>query len=164
MKRNLLYLVFLLSCTFLRAQDVTMLVVTNINGDADYIQLSKVPSISFEKVGEVYKVNINEENGLGFYTYTMDDIKDITFSSGTSGIIDNYATQPRFTFKFEGGTVHVEGVSNQDKISISTIEGAQYQTNITRGEGSADIFFQTAPKGIYMVNISNKQSFKIKIQ
>lgn len=162
-------LVFLLCCGVgLHAQEPEILFVTTIGGEVDKILLSHKPQISHTKtIYDSWTVTITEtvtENYTMEYGYPIEIIKDYTFSDGTDGIEQPLKGNLRYTFSHHDGKVFIDGLNDSEQIKIYTIDGKEYKVPISLKNGHVEIPFSSTPKGVYLVKITNKQTFKIYIK
>lgn len=154
MKRRLLCLLslfFLFSAIPVMAEHV--LVIELQNGTTQSFVLSKKPVITFN--GSKLYVNsqdasFDEErsNVKDFHFVLFDAIEDVT--------------ENEMRFVRLGTNVQIQGLKEGDKpIRVFDMAGRATSALITTNGSQAEVILEGLPKGIYIINIGNKQSIKV---
>ena len=85
--------------------------------------------------------------------YFAEDVQSIETSTKENSIRITYRSNDK---------VIVEGLSDSDHVRLYSSEGVKYAERVSVSAGRAEVSLQSLPKGIYLINIKNKQTFKIQ--
>lgn len=156
MKYLKLCIIFLLmGLSKMNAQSGKLLVIEKQNGTAMSFILKQKPELSFSNHMLHISLNGNITN------LEIGDVKQFYFVDESLSIKENRVNS---TFKISylsNDKVQIEGVSRNDQVHLFSIDGVQYSNCVRILDNSAEISFTPLPKGTYVINISQKQSFKI---
>ena len=151
-----------LACTALSAwcqgEYTTLVVEMNDGSSVNYI-LSQKPQIS---MGDQIVRIITGDNGMEV-TYPDAQVKRFNFRAFDPVKIEE-TVLPEKVLKVkyvDGQSVVISGTEATDRIALYTLNGQQMQGGISVANGETTIDIASLPKGVYIINVSNKQSFKI---
>lgn len=155
-----LTLVFLLlSCATIgiNASEEKILIVEMQSGDKTTFLLTEKPEMSFSN--HVLFIGINGKDT----SFEISQVKQFYFEDASS--------QAGISLPQQDGELHViyqtndklviDGIGQNDKIRIYSIDGKTFTTDVVTSNGRAEISLSTLNKGTYLINVSNKQVFKI---
>ncbi len=161
MKKKLFMFAFL-ACTTLSAwcqgEYTTLVVEMNDGSSVNYI-LSQKPQIS---MGDQIVRITTGDNGMEV-TYPDAQVKRFSFSAFDPVKIEETELSPKVlkVRYMDGQCVVISGTEATDHIALYTLNGQQISNGISIADGQTTIDIASLPKGVYIINVSNKQSFKI---
>jgi len=164
MRKKLLLFMLSVSTTFTAwsQEEYTTLVVEMNDGTSVNYMLSQKPKISLKQNDVVIDFNMNNDYGLSA-TYGQSDVKTFYFKEfDPVSIKDNELLQNdlRVTH-LDGQTVRISGTEKNDHVAIYTLDGRIMQSNITFADNETVINIAALEKGIYIIKVSDKQTFKV---
>lgn len=151
-----------LACTTLSAwcqgEYTTLVVEMNDGLSVNYI-LSQKPQIS---MGDQIVRITTGDNGMEV-TYPDAHVKCFTFRAfDPVKIEETELSEKVLKVKYvDGQSVVISGTETVDCITFYALNGQQMQSGISTADGETTIDITSLPKGVYIINVSNKQSFKI---
>ena len=162
MKKKLLLSVLLaVLCTLVaRSQgEYTTLVVELNNGSSVNYILKQKPTI---KMGKTDVIVTTGDNNLSA-TYNHADVKQFYFKEfDRTAIEENITPQKVLKITYvDGENVRISGTEANDRISLYTIDGQMMQNHISANDEETIVHIGSLEKGIYIIQLSNKQSFKV---
>ena len=136
----------------------TLVVEMNDGSSVNYI-LSPKPQIS---MGEETICITTGDNGMEV-TYPDAQVKRFSFRAfDPVKIEETELPENVLRVKYVNGqSVVISGTAATDRIALYTLNGQQMQGGISVADGETTIDIASLPKGVYIINVSNKQSFKI---
>lgn len=150
-------IIFLLLATFvLPIYADSHLVIELKNSKSHTYSLREKPILKF-KNGE-----ITVENNDIYAAYPIADILKYYFVEGTTDIpeIGQEAGNVRFTYT-DGECILVEGIRDNNLVHVYDITGKSCPADITNEGETIKISLSGLNKGIYLININGKHTFKI---
>lgn len=152
MKKVLLLLSVVLIALQTSASDIVLRVILTDGTQNDYV-VAERPQISFEdgKMTVVYR-NMTT-------SYATADVETFIFTDLTSSIEQVKAGDTKLTF-LENDNIHIEGVSQNEKIRVYAINGVQQQVNVKQTDKGCVVELSKLTKGQYIISISKMQSIK----
>ena len=136
----------------------TLVVEMNDGSSVNYI-LSQKPQIS---MGDQIVRITTGDNGMEV-TYPDTQLKRFSFRAFDPVKIEE-TELPEKVLKVkyvDGQSVVISGTEATDRIALYTLNGQQMQGGISVANGETTIDIASLPKGVYIINVSNNQSFKI---
>lgn len=146
----------------LRAQgEFSTLVVEKVDGSSVDFVLSEHPSVSM--TGDKVSVSTNGSNGV---EYEVEEVKKFYFKlydpaeSVEEKLVEGKKESLRVK-SVDGQTVTITGTSVTDHLMLYTSDGRQVQRGISASEGETCIRIGSLEKGLYLIKVNDKQTFKI---
>jgi hypothetical protein len=161
MKKKLFMFAFLACMTlsaWCQGEYTTLVVEMNDGSSVNYI-LSQKPQIS---MGDQIVRITTGDNGMEV-TYPDTQLKRFSFRAFDPVKIEE-TELPEKVLKVkyvDGQSVVISGTEATDRIALYTLNGQQMQGGISVANGETTIDIASLPKGVYIINVSNNQSFKI---
>ena len=153
---NKLILSFAFAClTYIGwASDTKCLIVTLQNGLERVFELPDKPEITFNNHTLVISVEMKspttiEINNVDYITF---DIRNSIPEMGKKTLKMTYLSDNQIT---------IEGLDSNDHVGIYSSNGMKYTNNVSIYDDKAEINISSLPTGTYIINVQNKQSFKI---
>ena len=96
-------------------------------------------------------------------TYNHADVKQFYFKEfDRTAIEENITPQKVLKITYvDGENVRISGTDANDRINLYTIDGRMIQNRISANAEETIVHIGSLEKGIYIIQVSNKQSFKV---
>lgn len=152
---NLCIFLLLMGTSVMSAQSGKALVIEKNNGQKSYFILAQKPEVSFSN--HVLHLYMN-----GNYSdFELSNVSRFFFVDASLGIEDKQTEKGLKISYLSNDKVCIENMENTDKVKLYSLDGVEYPNSIHIINHSVEIPLGSLPKGTYIINISNKQSFKI---
>ncbi len=154
MNKLILLIAFVLLAFTVRASDVKCLIVALQNGTEIAFGLPEEPEITFSNHTLVISANMKSPAHI-----EINNVNWITFD-----IRNDIPTLTKETLKMSylsDNIICIEGIDENDHLGLYSSNGMRLTNNVSIYDDKAEIDISSLPSGIYIINILNKQSFKI---
>ena len=156
-----IFLAMLLSWTMaagVMAEDISTVCVNLKDGSKVMFVLPyQAPVITYAKG----MMNIND----GALTFKRDEVESLTVeekNSETVGIRRAQTTRTDIRFDLtHSDVVHVSGLKDADRLQIYGLDGKSVNATVTRQDGEATVDLSQQPRGVYMVSVNQRFTFKM---
>ena len=158
-KRRLCMVCLLLGFSMLniRAVEQKALVVELQDGSKSLFVLSEKPEMTF--ANHVLKILMSGKST----DYEIYRVKQFYFDDSTNRISPLMANEFHIVSQ-SSEKITVEGIGENDQVGLYSVNGMELKNRVSVGKNQADISLARLPKGTYIINVSNKKSFKIVVK
>lgn len=150
----LLFFSMTLSIAEMWAAESKSLIVELQNGSQTTFVLSEKPEMTF--ANHVLTIVMNNKSS----DFEISDVKQFYFGEISSDIQQLKVNELKIVYQSDDKVV-IEGASESDRIVIYSIKGVMQKAAVSFDGEKAEVSLSSLPKGTYIVNVQNKQSFKI---
>lgn len=157
MKKKKMKLVLLLcwvSIAHIWAAEDKALIVELASGGQTTFVLSAKPTMTF--ANQALRISVSGTST----SFEIDDVKRFYFDDASTGISVPKASELKITQQSDDVWL-IDGLDESDRIRLYAVDGKQHADRITTNGHQATVSLTALPKGIYLINVSNKQTFKI---
>ena len=131
------------------------LIIERQNGMKMTFLLKEKPELSFSN--HVLHISVNGKNT----EFEINNVNQFYFKEDDESAIEDVKANNIWISYQSDNIVVLEGVKKSDNIRIYSINGLQYPNCVTISENHAKVSLASLPKGAYLINIQNKQTFKV---
>ena len=134
--------------------DKALIVELQEGNKAEFV-LSKSPILTF--ANKVLQIEINGSSN----NFELNDVKQFYFDDASTGISPISSTDVRIICQ-DNNRIVIEGINETDKVQLYSVDGKMMNNRVEVNRSRAEISLTSLPKGIYLINVPNKQTFKIR--
>ena len=138
----------------IQAAEEKALIVEQQNGSTTVFLLSEKPEMTF--ADHVLQIGVNGKTT----SFEIEKVQQFYFKNISSGVSPLAANGLRI-YSPSDDKIVIEGIDEKDAVSLYTIEGVAYANCVSTQNRTAEVSLASLPKGTYLINISNKKTFKI---
>ena len=132
------------------------LVVELKNGKQTYFILSEKPVLT--SFGSQMRI----ESKSVEISYERSDVLRMYFADESVGVDDIETDKNNVVFTQIGSNrLRISNLSEKDRIIVSNMAGRLYNDCVSRNDSDAIVDLDGCPKGVYIINIGNKQTIKM---
>ena len=153
-KLGMLLLFLQFSVLNLWATSEKALIVELQNGSKTEFLLSGKPELTFANWG----LQIAVKGSIS--SFEIGNVKQFYFDDASTGIESIASNGLRIVSK-DDNLIIIEGIDGDDKISLYSLNGEMMSIQPEISGNRAEVPLVSLPQGIYLIKISNKQTFKI---
>ncbi len=162
MRRKLLSLALMFVAMCGLAQDRMAMIVHLADQSTMQFLLAKQPAVSFS-AGSLFVSFANdgetEPDGMEF---KREEVLYVSFEEVTDRVEEAATPGSRITFDLRNGSkVCISGLQPSDHILVVAIDGKNIQVPVTYQDGEAIINLGQQPRGIYLVSVNQRFTFKL---
>lgn len=154
-KRLLAELLLLCSVIGVQASDDKTLIVEMLNGQKTAFMLTEKPELTF--ANHVLNISMNGD----LTDFEISSVKQMYFIEELGVGISNSVHSDLKIIRSTNNSVVIEGCTQEMPVQIFSIDGIQHSECVKSVNGRMEITLISLPKGIYIINIANQQTFKI---
>lgn len=147
------------------AEDYGVLYINLKNGEKVQCVMDKEEPLVEFKDGwlNLYAWSYDEQLMQWKVGFTRDEVESLT--TGTifiDAIHPLKTTEDRIGFNLlRKGVVGISGLKEKDRVMVWRIDGRQVQVNVSMHDGNAEIDLNNEPRGVYMVSVNKRFTFKL---
>ncbi|MBR0047302.1 MAG: T9SS type A sorting domain-containing protein [Bacteroidaceae bacterium] len=153
-KLGMLLLFLQFSVLNLWATSEKALIVELQNGSKTEFLLSGKPELTF--ANRVLQIAVKGS----ISSFEIGNVKQFYFDDASTGIESIASNGLRIVSK-DDNLIIIEGIDGDDKISLYSLNGEMMSIQPEISGNRAEVPLVSLPQGIYLIKISNKQTFKI---
>ncbi len=130
------------------------LIVELQNGSKTEFLLSGKPELTF--TNQVLQIAVKGS----ISSFEIGNVKQFYFDDASTGIESISSNGLRIVSK-DDNLIIIEGIDGDDKINLYSLNGEMMSSPSEISGNRAEVPLVSLPQGIYLIKISNKQTFKI---
>ena len=130
-------------------------------GMIEFVLPVQQPAITYLE-GVMHVDYLAEDGSQSSVSYDRDEVSFLSIGQG--GILDEVVPLAESTIQFDltrVGMVHVSGLAERDRLQVFRPDGKQAKAGITRNGSEATVDLSREPRGIYLVSVNNRFTFKL---
>jgi hypothetical protein len=120
------------------------------------------PMVSFTR--GIMKVAYQENGSENYVSFERDQVDNLTVGTTDVTAIEDLKSDEgqRISFNLtSAGVVHVSGLQSSDRLQVFSIDGKNISTAVSRNDSEATVDLTQKPRGIYIVSVNQRFSFKL---
>lgn len=133
--------------------DKTLIVELQEGNKTEFV-LSRSPILTF--ANKVLQIEISGSSN----NFEINNVKQFYFDDASTGISPISSSNMKIISQ-DNNHIVIEGINETDKVHIYSVDGKMMNNRVKVNRNRAEISLTSLPKGIYLINVSNKQTFKI---
>lgn len=138
----------------IRAVEEKALIVEQQNGSTTVFLLSEKPEMTF--ADHVLQIGMNGKTT----SFEIEKVQQFYFDNASSGVSPLAANGLRI-YSPSNDRIVIEGIDEKEAVSLYSLEGMAFANHVSTRNGVAEISLASLPKGTYLIEVSNKKTFKI---
>lgn len=164
MKHILLSLLLLSNVTsFAQEKWKSALVIDFNDGKSVTVQLSDKPELTYDEKN----LTVNVSSSTFSADYKQSEIKHLHFienNPGNTEAIEESVASSMIIRVLDGNKVELIGVDSDCVLGVYSIDGRRVNAGLEKNANAIVIDLGAQTKGAYIVNMKNKQSFKVIVK
>ena len=120
------------------------------------------PTVTYEK--SVMTIVYNDKDDSKYVKFLRDEVKSLEIGMSNIDAIDEAKkeTDSRITFDLtRPGVVSVSGLQGGDRLKVFDLQGKVVKADISRYDDKATVDLSALRRGIYMVSVNQRFTFKL---
>ena len=120
------------------------------------------PVVSFTR--GMMKVAFQENGDEDYVSFERDQVENLTIGTTDATAIEDVKSDEcqRISFNLtSAGVVRVGGLQPSDRLQVFSIDGKSVSAVMSRNDGEATVDLTQQPRGIYIVSVNQRFSFKL---
>ena len=120
------------------------------------------PVVSFTR--GMMKVAFQENGDEDYVSFERDQVENLTVGTTDATAIEDVKSDEgqRISFNLtSAGVVRISGLQLSDRLQVFSIDGKSVSAVVSRNDGEATVDLTQKPRGIYIVSVNQRFSFKL---
>ena len=120
------------------------------------------PTVTYEK--SVMTIVYNDKDDSKYVKFLRDEVKSLEIGMSNIDAIDEAKQEAdsRITFDLtRPGVVSVSGLQGSDRLKVFDLQGKAVKADISRTDDKATVDLSALRRGIYMVSVNQRFTFKL---
>ena len=120
------------------------------------------PVVSF--TGGMMKVVFQENGSENYVSFERDQVENLTVGTNDVTAIEDVKSDADLRVSFDltsAGVVRVSGLQPSDRLQVFGLDGKNVSAVVSRNDGEATVDLTQQPRGIYIVSVNQRFTFKM---
>lgn len=133
------------------------LIVVLTNGSEIKFALADKPELSFNSSSRSLLIDVKSQ----YNSFEIDLVKEFYFAKAHVGIEQVLQEESLVVTSQTDNAITIEGLRNNEHVGVFSIDGKQMPASTDYNTNQVTISLESLPKGVYLIKIGNRQTFKI---
>lgn len=120
------------------------------------------PLVSFTR--GIMKVAFQENGNENYLSFERDQVDNMTVGTTDVTAIENVKSDECQRISFDltsAGVVRVSGLQSSDRLQVFSLDGKSISAVVSRNDGEATVDLTQKSRGIYIVSVNQRFTFKL---
>ena len=162
--RSLLLLLLLMTATYLSAEELGTLFINLTDGSKVQIILpTQKPTINCQN-SVMTVAYLSDANTSDTLTFSRDDVESLKIGTTFVDAIADSKKEADNSIRFDltrPGVIIVSGLTKNDRLQVFDLKGKRTKATITRNENRATVDLTSLHRGVYLVSVNQRFTFKM---